>query len=52
MIIPDSTMEKAFPNENEFVIMAKPDWDRILRYLHRVGLPSNLKDLNVLSLEY
>ena len=42
---------EAFPDESEFIVMPKDDWDRLLRYVKVIGLPQRLQDLRVLTLE-
>ena len=41
----------AFPDETEFMVMPKDDWDRLLRYVKVIGLPRPLQDLRVLTVE-
>lgn len=42
---------EAFPDETEFIVMAKPDWEALRRHLQIVGLPAHLLNLHVLTLE-
>lgn len=40
-----------FPGVTEFVVLTKTDWDKVARYLRRVGVTQEIRDLNVLSVE-
>jgi hypothetical protein len=42
---------EAFPEETEFIVMPQEDWDRLLRYVKGIGLPQDLQDLRVLTVE-